>query len=348
LNKVFQEIVFDTPLLTGIREGWLVDIKGYRVKTQVSLDDVHVTAGELNQAELEKAINIQSRNEQIVLAWLELASTRQTVVFTNGIQHAKDLADVFKRYGIAAEAVWGNDPHRREKLEWHRKGKLQALLNDSLLTEGYDDWQVSCIVDASPTISTSRYEQKIGRGTRLDPETGNLIEAKAKGKTPRKTDLLVIDVVDNSKRHTLNNVSTLFGLAARLDTKGKPRSEVVQALDEAEKKAPSVDLDRLEDITKLESFIEEVNLFKVTFPEEVLANSSYQWHRTRNGSYVLLLADKGERVVLKPDMLDNWTIEGMVRGSSFVRKVRDFVTAITAYSGEGERRSGIKVNAIPG
>ena len=56
-------------------------------------------------------------------------------------------------HGIKSEAVWGDDPDRKTKLDKHKAGVLQVLTNCEVLTEGYDDWAISCIVMARPTQS---------------------------------------------------------------------------------------------------------------------------------------------------------------------------------------------------
>jgi ATP-dependent helicase IRC3 len=49
-----------------------------------------------------------------------------------------------------------------------------VLCNCNLLTEGYDNWRVSCIILARPTMSEILFTQMVGRGLRLDPSYGNL------------------------------------------------------------------------------------------------------------------------------------------------------------------------------
>jgi hypothetical protein len=66
-----------------------------------------------------------------------------------------------------------------------------------ILTEGFDESSIDCILFARPTKSKSFYLQMLGRGTRLHPA---------------KTDCLVIDLVGVSTKHNLITLPTLFGL----------------------------------------------------------------------------------------------------------------------------------------
>ena len=325
LDKLFQEMVFDFPLSLGIRQGWLASIRGIRVKTKVTLDDVGSLGGDFNQEQLGNRVNVKERNEEIVQAWKKEASNRQTVVFCVDIQHAKDLARTFQEYGIKAAALWGVDPLRHEKLSAYNAKDINVLCNVMVLTEGWDHWETSCIVMARPTQSASLYEQIVGRGTRIPPDIYNLIESINAGITPAKIDCLVIDVVDASLKHSLNNVATLFGLQEELDTKGKPITQVVDEIEEAEKKG--IDTSKLTDFSKLDLYIEEVDLFKVSYPDEIIQISDFQWHKTANDSYVLLLSGN-ESMVVKPDLVGNWNINGVVGTSQVERKAKTFDSAI--------------------
>ena len=152
----------------GIETGYLVDLIGIRVGTKTDLDNVHSRAGDFAEDELADAVNNPERNALIVKEWYKHAYGRKTVAFTVDIQHALDLAAAFQAHGVQAQAVWGNDPLRADKLARHRNGGLELLCNCAVLTEGYDDPTIRCILLAKPTKSALLFTQMIGRGTRLD------------------------------------------------------------------------------------------------------------------------------------------------------------------------------------
>jgi len=321
LADVYDEIIYQMSILDAIKNGWLVDIKGVRVRTEQSLDGVHTVAGDFAQNELAETVNTNSRNDLIVRKWIEQAKERQTVVFTVDIQHAKDLAEAFGRYGVAAQAVWGDDPERQTKLTEHRRGNLRVLCNCGVLTEGYDDPGIGCIVMARPTKSNLLFSQMAGRGTRLPEGIQNLNQAKLAKVPLSKTDCLLMDVVDNTSRHSLVTVNTIFGLGGNLDLKGNSVVDALKKMEDAAKKVPAADLSQVEDLNKLNAYLESVDLFAVKYPETVLTNSTFQWHQnTAKDSYVLLLPDN-ESVVINQDLLGNYNIVGTIKGN----KVHDNV-----------------------
>lgn len=90
-------------------------------------------------------------------------------------------------------------PKERERvLRDFRRGRLDALVSCEVLTEGYDESRVSCVVMARPTASRGLYYQCVGRGMRIDPASG-------------KSDCLVLDVIDRGARSYPVVASDLFG-----------------------------------------------------------------------------------------------------------------------------------------
>jgi hypothetical protein len=77
-----------------------------------------------------------------------------------------------------------------------KTGKLQVLCNAAVLTEGFDEPSLGCVLLAKPTKSEGLYIQMVGRGTRLHPG---------------KEDCLILDISDNAGRHSLAQLANLEG-----------------------------------------------------------------------------------------------------------------------------------------
>src|ERR1700690_57476 len=294
LKSVYKKIVYSYPIRTAIKAGWLVPLKGFKVKTDTSLDGVKVVAGEYQQDQLSDAVNTPTRNQQVVKAWLDHAENRQSVGFTVDIQHAKDLAEMFKKNNINAEAVWGIDPERHTKIQRHKNKDITVLFNAQVLTEGYDDWRVRRILECAPTKSGTVFTQRVGRGTGLQEGTGNLLEAISKGLQLEKTDCYIIDFVDNSSRCSLVTFPSLLGLNPEFDLKGESVTSVVDKLEEFQEQYPSVDFTGLTDISKVKTYLESLDLFSEPYTEEVKEFSTLSWMATADGTYVLAIPEKRE------------------------------------------------------
>jgi superfamily II DNA or RNA helicase len=294
LKSVYKKIVYSYPIRTAIKAGWLVPLKGFKVKTNTSLDGVKVVAGEYQQDQLSDAVNTPTRNQQVVKAWLDHAENRQSVGFTVDIQHAKDLAEMFKKNNINAEAVWGIDPERHTKIQRHKNKDITVLFNAQVLTEGYDDWRVRCILECAPTKSGTVFTQRVGRGTRLQEGTGNLLEAIAKGLQLEKKDCYVIDFVDNSSRCSLVTFPSLLGLPPEFDLEGKSVTETLEKIEALQEKYPGVDFSNLLDLNNVKVYVDSLDLFAAPYTEEVKEFSKLAWMATADSAYVLAIPEKRE------------------------------------------------------
>lgn len=314
LAKIYQKIAFNYGMRQAIEEGWLVEPHGIRVNTRISLDQVKVSAGDYAQGELADTVNTPQRNQLIVRSWLDNCRDMSTLAFTVDIQHAKDLAAVFRHYGIKAEAVWGDDPDRAHKLASHRAGDITILCNCGVLTEGYDDPNIQCIILARPTKSSVLFTQMVGRATRLSEGCGNLLTIAADA--PWKRACFILDIVDVSSRHSLITLPTLLGMSSGLDLKGEGIVQAIHKLEDAQKNYPHIDFTQLGDITQLTSHIESVNLFDIKFPAEVESNSEMSWHPSPSGGYILLLPNR-ESLRIQQNLLDNWEISGIINSQRY-------------------------------
>lgn len=323
LAEIYQEIVFRYPLRQAITDKWLCDLTGFRVDTRTSLDAVHMVAGDFKQDELADTVNTAERNQLIVKTWMERAANRHTVVFTVDIQHAIDLAAMFQEYGVKAEAVWGVDADRADKISRHKSGVTQVLTNCGVLTEGYDDPGISCVILARPTKSSLLFQQMIGRGTRL---------------REGKENCLVLDVVDSSSRHSLATLPSLLGMPAQLNLRGRSAVASLKLLEETQREHPEIDLRGLTDITQLKAFVEKVELWRETkFAPEVEEHSKFAWHQSVDGGYMLLLPDR-QKITITENVLGKWELGGLLIGTretlpEAFRTADRYVREQTNYSG---------------
>jgi superfamily II DNA or RNA helicase len=340
LATVYKKLSYTYTIRDAIEDGWLVDIRGYRVRTDTSLDGVKVTAGDFNQKALADTVNTYSRNTQAFNAWNKIAPGLQTIGFCVDIQHAIDMASLFIAKGIKADAIWGDDPDRKAKLDKFRDGKITVLFNCGILTEGFDMWQVMCVLNCAPTKSPVKYAQCIGRATRLQELAYqyNLNDYRAEHMEHALDSLdikefaIVIDMVDNSTRNSLVLLPTLMGLPANMDLHGESLVGAARKIEEAQKEYPHLDLSAMPDVSKLQSYITEVNLFDVTFRPEVEANSEMSWHPSATGGYVLLLPDK-EVVKIEQNLLDKFIVNAKIGGKNYQGERESLEEAFQAADG---------------
>jgi len=199
LDSVFDEIVFNYDLGWGIEAGYLCDLRGIQVKLAVDLGTVAKSKGDYQDGALGAALEAADAPGHVVASWMEHAIGRRTIVFCPTVDLAQATADAFGASGIRAGVVWGAQDiaDRRRTLAAFARGDLDVVTNCGVLTEGYDNPRVDCIVMARPTQSRALYAQVIGRGTRKHVD---------------KTDCLVLDCVGVASEHKLCTVPTLLGI----------------------------------------------------------------------------------------------------------------------------------------
>jgi superfamily II DNA or RNA helicase len=299
LGEVFEEIVFSKGLEEMITAGYLCRVAGWRVRTDVDLDGVKVQHGDFVEAQLADAVNVEGRNEVLVNAYQKLAAGRRCIVFCANVEHAQTVAAVFRADGLAAEAVWGTMPRdeRAAVLDRFHSGTTAVVTNCNLLTEGFDEPRVDCVLMARPTKSLLLYAQMVGRGTRL---------------APGKTDLLVIDVADNSRRHTLAGLHQLFELPDSLDLRGADALHFAARLRQVRRDMPWVDITQIRAPEDLELVAERIDLFRFEPPEPIADATDLAWLGTGDGGLTLVLPG-GIHYDVQPTLLGDWEITTRAR-----------------------------------
>ncbi len=102
------------------------------------------------------------------------------VLYTAGVQHAKNVAKALQDAGIKARAVSGETPKRElaEILAAFERGEVDVLCNAMLLAEGWNSPRATICMHLAPTASRRIYQQRVGRVTRRAPgkEAGLVID----------------------------------------------------------------------------------------------------------------------------------------------------------------------------
>ncbi len=285
LGTVFKELVYDRSIGTMVRAGYLAPLIGKQIYTRANLEDVGSQNGDFIQSELSKAINIDSRNQLIVSSYKEYAQDRKKcIVFCADVRHAQDLSALFKAATIPSASVYGAmEPFERQQvLKEFSSGKIQVLANCQVLTEGYDEPSVDCIVMARPTKSSVLYTQMIGRGTRT---------------FPGKENCLVLDFCDNASRHDLCSFkNTLEGVVMPV---GGDEEEIIE---DKPKKGnipyvavydPDYYLDRVENIKFFDNAHFAWNQVGDSWHLKLSANRDV-WIRKVEGGYLIVAQSDGE------------------------------------------------------
>jgi DNA repair protein RadD len=133
-----------------------------------NLRGVATIGGDYVVSQLEQRVNTDKLVGDIVSTWHRRANRIKTVVFATSVAHSIHLQEEFAKSGVRAEHIDGKTPkdERDQILHMLSSGDLDLVTNCMVLTEGWDQPDVGCIVLARPTKSMGLYRQMIGRGLR--------------------------------------------------------------------------------------------------------------------------------------------------------------------------------------
>jgi superfamily II DNA or RNA helicase len=188
LMTYFQKKAFDIALTYLIERGFLSRIKVRTVPLKIDVRSVKQKAGDYDKAELGAAL--RPYFGQICDALLEFAADRKVLIFHPLVHTSKEFTEVAVGRGIAARHVDGDSPDRRAIQQAFREREFNVLNNALLLSRGYDDPSIDCVVNLRLTRHRTMYEQIIGRGTRIWCPERCPTTCEHEG---RKKDLLVLD-----------------------------------------------------------------------------------------------------------------------------------------------------------
>ncbi|KGP81978.1 MULTISPECIES: DEAD/DEAH box helicase [Paenibacillus] len=288
LGQVYEEIVLEKSILDLILARYLCDVRGKKIVIdELDLQSVETMAGDYNEKQLGEQMGKESVIDTIVQAYLEHGESRKTIVFAVNVKQAYDIAEGLAKYDVRAKAIDGSLPEeaRSKILQEFSTGVIQVLVNCMILTEGFDEPSVSCILMARPTKSESLYIQCIGRGTRLYPD---------------KMDCLVLDVVGVTEDHSLMTLSNLFP-PGRLDLEEEEEEELDLFLGVVMEEGESVVEfhERLKQIAfEYGKKMREINLFST--------KTIYLWNSFSDRAYYISIGNQQYCYLIKEE--EHWWI----------------------------------------
>lgn len=194
-NGIFTDTVIDLTSLEAfnrlVNEGYLAPlITRRRGNIAVDLSSVGISNGEYRQSELQAAADNTELTNAIVYDILSNGyGTGRTcaLIFAAGIEHAEHLSQCFAYYGIEVPAVHSKleSGLRDNILHDFKQGRYWGVINNDILTTGFDHPPIDFIGVVRPTTSTGLWVQMLGRGTRPYIGKSNCLVHDYAGNTER-------------------------------------------------------------------------------------------------------------------------------------------------------------------
>jgi len=309
LGQIWQRVAFSRDIAWMIRKGYLIPPRGKRIEVpELDLSKVKKSGGDFAEGALGEALVGSLAPEIIAKAYLEHASDRKALAFFPTVASAEVAVQAFLDQGVGARVIHGgmSPQERAETLAWHRRGTV--LINCMILTEGFDDPEVDCIIMARPTKSKPLYIQIVGRGLRVDTS-----------RPYAEQDCLLMDVVGVTARMDLRSMADL----SDKDVKEPKDGQTILDLEDEFDSGEGIEEDPEEHY---------VGPVEVRDFDPLAAKSSRAWNKTAGGTY-FLPAGKGAYVFLV-ELPDGWAVAWANKTNS------PYVCPLSAHDDECTPRHG--------
>lgn len=196
----FDSIIDDYQTADLIKLGWLTPFKIFSpVSFNLANVKVSATTNEYQEKSIESEIIKQNINKSIVEKYIELGENRKFICFGASKDHCNDLQKEFSDKNIVVDVITANTTKKKRQIIFERyaNGQCKGLISIEILTAGFDDPTVKCVIMASPTKAWKKFIQCCGRGIRL---LGQTIEESIKN---GKADCILLDCCGCIEEHGL-------------------------------------------------------------------------------------------------------------------------------------------------
>lgn len=189
MKDTYDELIVGESIASLIEKGFLAKATTYHY--HVGLTSLKVgRSGDYTVSSSERIYNNYAMQDKLLSAYREKCKGKKTLIFNNGIATSQYVYASFQEAGYEIKHLdhTYSDSERRDILKWFRETPDAILTSVSILTTGFDEPGVECIILNRATKSLTLYFQMIGRGSRV---------------LPNKKEFTVIDLGNNLNRFGL-------------------------------------------------------------------------------------------------------------------------------------------------
>lgn len=169
LYKYFTNIIqeIDTPDL--VEQGFLVPCRPFQMVDDFS--DLKAGIGDFSEQSNFEHFDKKGLYDGVITEWQNRANGVKTIVFCVNIEHTKNTCQAFIDAGISADYITSNTTkeERERVLKAYKDGFITVLVNCGILTKGYNEPSIQCVIVNRATTSLALWLQMVGRGSRLHP-----------------------------------------------------------------------------------------------------------------------------------------------------------------------------------
>ncbi len=174
-DHILNEICYEAKITDLINDGYLCKLRSKIGECQPALNEVRRNSGgDYIVASLSKATNRQNIISGAIgesVRIIRSEARKSIMFFCVDVEHCERVSDELRKHGIYAPYITGKTrPLERDRIiSDFKDGRIHAICNVNVLTEGFNAPRIDCIVLLRPTLSPGLFSQMVGRGLRIHP-----------------------------------------------------------------------------------------------------------------------------------------------------------------------------------
>lgn len=214
LDNMFGQLILGPETKQLIDRGYLCEFDHFAPPCEIDLGSVRTENGDYSQPRLRDLVDDPAIIGDAVEHYKSIANGMRAIAFCAGIQHSRHVAEEFRKQGIPATHIDGNDSvHRQKALKAFAEDRIKVITNCDIVSEGFDVPAMEVVIMLRPTQSLSLYLQQAGRALRKDKDN------------PEKR-ALILDHAGNIHRHGMVDEVRKWSLEGRKKQKREESEEI--------------------------------------------------------------------------------------------------------------------------
>lgn len=186
LHNIYDRLMLGESVESLIAAGYLAKPRTWQPDMELNTLEV----GPNGDFTVKTSDELYSSNAMLSLlldSYQNYGKGKKTLIFNNGVATSLRVCQFLNEQGIEVRHLDHKTPaaEREEILHWFKKTKGAVLTSVSILTTGFDEPSIQCILINRATNSLTLYHQMVGRGSR---------------RLPTKRTFTIIDLGNNAER----------------------------------------------------------------------------------------------------------------------------------------------------